>query len=416
MSASGTVQQRAAPVTASVSTRVVSIDIFRGLTIAVMIFVNELAEVHGLPWWTYHAHGNQDVMTYVDMVFPFFLFIVGLSMPLSVEQRLRRNPSLGTLWLHVAIRSCSLIVLGLILANAEKVDASRTGMSGSVWGLLGLISAGLYLNVYPKSQRFHRYSMVLRAIGLAGVAVCFAIFRRVTPDGHVAWIDPSYPEILGLIGIAYLTIAVLYLPTRQWRWAAPAWFILLLALCALTAAKVMVLPPSFSWYVWPVGNGSHVALVMAGVITAQTFFGLRPGTDEPPAVKRAMFRSVAAGLLALAAGWLFVPLGISKIRATPTWTLWNVGAAILVFALLYWICDQRRQTGWAALVKPAGANTLTTYLLPDVWYFVLGAVGITYLESHFNSGTAGVVRSVVFTLLMLGLAALLTRARVRLQL
>src|SRR6516225_3131705 len=142
------------PLETAAAPRVVSIDIFRGLTIMVMIFVNELAEVRGLPWWTYHAHANQDVMTYVDMVFPFFLFIVGLSMPLAIEQRLRRNPSLGSLWLHVMIRSCSLIVLGLILANAEKVDASRTGMSGSVWGLLGLTSAGLYLNFYPKSQRF----------------------------------------------------------------------------------------------------------------------------------------------------------------------------------------------------------------------------------------------------------------------
>ena len=115
----------------------VSIDIFRGLTIAVMIFVNELAEVRGLPWWTYHAHANQDVMTYVDMVFPFFLFIVGMSMPLSVEQRLKRNPSMAKLWLHVIVRSLSLLVLGLILANAEKADGARMGMSGNVWGLLG---------------------------------------------------------------------------------------------------------------------------------------------------------------------------------------------------------------------------------------------------------------------------------------
>jgi len=416
MSASGTLQQPASPVAAGVSTRIVSIDIFRGLTIAVMIFVNELAEVRGLPWWTYHAHANQDVMTYVDMVFPFFLFIVGLSLPLAIEQRLRRNPSLGSLSLHVVIRSCSLIVLGLILANAEKVDASRTGMSGSVWGLLGLISAGLYLNVYPKSQRFPRYSIVPRAIGLTGVAICFALFRRVAHDGHVAWIDPSYPEILGLIGIAYFTVAVLYIPTRRWRWAAPAWFLLLLALCALTAAKIVVLPHAFSWYVWPVGNGSHVCLVMAGVITSQILFGLRPGTDDRPAAKRAMSWSVAAGLLALTAGWLFAPLGISKIRATPTWTLWNVGAAMLAFTLLYWVCDQQRRTAWAAFVRPAGANTLTTYLLPDVWYFLLGALGFIWLDSHFNFGWTGVVRSVVFTLLMLALAALLTRAKVRLQL
>src|SRR4051794_30544504 len=147
----------AAPGVSLTASRVLSIDIFRGLTIAVMIFVNELAEVRGLPWWTYHAHGNQDAMTYVDMVFPFFLFIVGMSMPLSIEQRLKRNPSIMRLWLHVIVRSLTLLVLGLILANAEKADAARMGMKGTVWALAALIGAGLYLNVYPKSETSRRY-------------------------------------------------------------------------------------------------------------------------------------------------------------------------------------------------------------------------------------------------------------------
>ena len=61
-----------------VSTRVVSIDIFRGLTMAMMIFVNDLSDVHGLSKWTYHMPANVDAMTYVDMVFPAFLFLVGM--------------------------------------------------------------------------------------------------------------------------------------------------------------------------------------------------------------------------------------------------------------------------------------------------------------------------------------------------
>src|SRR5580658_8812658 len=99
---------------AAAAPRVVSIDIFRGLTMAVMIFVNALSDVRGLPWWTYHAHASEDVMTYVDMVFPFFLFIVGMSLPLSVTQRLKRNPSLFALSGHVVLRATSLIGLGLI--------------------------------------------------------------------------------------------------------------------------------------------------------------------------------------------------------------------------------------------------------------------------------------------------------------
>jgi predicted acyltransferase len=71
------------------------------------------------------------------------------------------------------------------------------------------------------------------------------------------------------------------------------------------------------------------------------------------------------GLL-LTAGRVLTPLGISKIRATPTWSLYSIGAAVLVFALLFWICDVKRRTGWAFFIRPAGENTLTTYLLPDL--------------------------------------------------
>jgi predicted acyltransferase len=121
--------------------RVVSIDISRGLTMALMIFVNALADVRGLPWWTYHAPTMADEMTYVDMVFPFFLFIVGMSLPLSVTQRLKRSASQRALWAHVGQRFLSLLVLGLILANAEKATPALTGMSGSVWGLCALVCA-----------------------------------------------------------------------------------------------------------------------------------------------------------------------------------------------------------------------------------------------------------------------------------
>ena len=414
MSTVGAVET-ASPAGSALGTRVVSIDIFRGLTIAVMIFVNELAEVRGLPWWTYHAHANQDVMTYVDMVFPFFLFIVGMSMPLSVEQRLRRNGSRARLWWHVAVRSFTLLVLGLILANAEMVDPARTGISGSAWGLLGLIGAGLYLNVYPKSGWGQKYAKVLRGVGLVAVVVAFAIFRR-DADGAAAWINFAYPEILGLIGLAYFSVALVYIPTRRWRWAAPAWLVLLLGLNVATSARLIVFPRWLSMYEWPFGNGAHSALVMAGVVTSQIFFGVRPGMEERPRASRATLIAAVFAVIALGVGWMTVPLGISKIRATPAWTLWNVGAAVLVFTALYWVCDQWKKTAWAAPVRPAGSNTLLTYLLPDLWYLLLIALGATRLERYFHFGWQGVAKSVVFTGLMLGFSWALTRAKVRLQL
>ena len=105
--------------------RLASVDIFRGLTMVIMIFVNDLASVRGLPWWNYHMKANVDFMTYVDIVYPFFLFVVGVSIPLAFQQRLKKNPSLPALWLHIGVRSLSLVVLGLILANAEKGDQAR---------------------------------------------------------------------------------------------------------------------------------------------------------------------------------------------------------------------------------------------------------------------------------------------------
>src|ERR1700722_7655933 len=233
MSTSAGTLATASPTAAASAPRIVSIDIFRGLTMAVMIFVNALPEEPILPWWTHHAHASQDLMTYVDMVFPFFLFIVGMSLPLSVAQRLKRNPSVPALWLHVLLRAVRLVGLGLILANAEKADAARMGISGNLWALLGLVSGALFLNVYPPSVRLPAYSKILRGLGLAGAIVLFAIFRRTTHSGQVAWIDPSYPEILGLIGFSYLAAAVLYIPTRRWRWASAAWFIVMLLLCVL---------------------------------------------------------------------------------------------------------------------------------------------------------------------------------------
>src|ERR1700741_407188 len=148
MSAASTIATQ--PAATTVTRRVASIDIFRGLTMLVMIFVNDLAEVHGLPWWTYHAHRDQDLMTYVDMVFPFFLFIVGMSMPLAIERRLRHNSSPAALWLHVALRSCALIVLGLILANADKADSARMHISGHAWELLGIAGGILFWLVPPR--------------------------------------------------------------------------------------------------------------------------------------------------------------------------------------------------------------------------------------------------------------------------
>jgi heparan-alpha-glucosaminide N-acetyltransferase len=396
----------------NVAPRVAAIDIFRGLTMLVMIFVNDVGEVKGLPWWTYHAHAQWDVMTYVDMVFPFFLFIVGMSMPLAFERRLSKNPSQAALWLHVAVRSFGLIILGLILANAEKVDPARTRLSGSAWALLGLTGAIFVWLVPSRDTRYKQLYRALRIVGVLLLIVVYAIFRRTTESGATAWIDGSYPEILGLIGYTYFATALLYIPTRRWLWAPLVWFVMLTAFCALETAHLLPRAEDVPLYFWPFSNGSWASITMAGVVTSIIFLG----AHRWQRLRDRMLIAIGFAAALLIGAWLLAPLGISKIRATPTWCLASVGAAVLVFALLHWICDVKATTKWAFFVKPAGENTLLTYLLPDIYGYLMALVGFRYFESHLNAGLPGVVKSIVFTFVMLGISALLTQRRIRLHL
>ncbi|MGC2297223.1 MAG: DUF5009 domain-containing protein [Acidobacteriaceae bacterium] len=390
------------------SARVVSIDIFRGLTMALMIFVNDLASVHGLSKWTYHMPANVDAMTYVDMVFPAFLFIVGMSLPLAVRQRLRRNPSVSGLWLHVALRSGALVALGLILANVDYGDQARMHLSPYLWALLGLGGAILLWNVYTGLSG--KVVLTLRMAGAALLVFVFAIFRRVVPAGE-GWIDFSYPEILGLIGLTYFAVCLLYIPTRRWRLAPLAWLIVLVTYNSACSAHWIRIH-HVSLYLWPFGNGAMASLIMAGIVTSLIF--LDEGRISGPA--RKMQLGLLLAILAFAGGWLLRPLGISKIRATPTWALWTVGACCLLFTALYWLCDVKKHTGWAWLVRPAGSNTLLTYLIPDIYYFLVALTGAVYVQEHWSQGWPGVIRAAVFTVAMLLIARAATQARLRMQL
>jgi len=94
------------------SERLASLDIFRGATIAFMIIVNNQDE--GVAYWPLkHAHWNG--WTPTDLVFPFFLFIVGVALPFSFASRLRRGESRRTLLAHVVRRGVILFAIGFLL-------------------------------------------------------------------------------------------------------------------------------------------------------------------------------------------------------------------------------------------------------------------------------------------------------------
>ncbi|HZC44352.1 MAG TPA: DUF5009 domain-containing protein, partial [Acidobacteriaceae bacterium] len=315
------------------------------------------------------------------------------------------------LWRHILSRSIGLIVLGLILANAQKGDPVRMGLSTAAWALLGLTGAILFWLVPTRNPRHGRIFLGLRVVGFLMIIGVFAIFRRTT-HGVTAWIDFSYPEILGLIGFAYFSVALLYVSTRRWLWAPLAWFVALTAFCALNTAHVIRLPRHYLLYYWPFGGGASSSIVMAGVVTSIIFLG----KHRWQTLRQKMWLAVGFAVVTLAAAWLLAPLGISKMRATPTWCLASVGASVLCFMLLYWVCDVMGKTRWAFFAEPAGENTLLTYLLPDIYWYLTAFVGFTYVSRYFKTGASGVAGSILFTFAILAVSAVLTRMRIRLQL
>jgi predicted acyltransferase len=375
----------------------------------VMILVNDLAGVHGLPWWTYHMPPGVNGMTYVDVVFPAFLFILGMAIPLAVRKRLQMGDSMPRLWGHILLRTASLVVLGLVLANVSKVDSKLTGIQPGLWGTLALVGAILLWNVYPKSGGRKLLYDILKYAGLILLAAMFVIFRRTAGDGRAAWLDFGYWEILGLIARAYLAACLLYIPLRRKPWAPMA---LLIGLTALNVASrlgwVGVLH-RIPYALWPFDAGELPSIAMAGIVASTIFLD----SALAKTFKEKAQWALGYAAILLGAGWILLPFGVSKNAATPSWCLFCSGISVLLFLALYWLADVRRVTRWAAIIKPAGSNTLLTYLLPDLFYF---GASLFVFTMPWSSGWSGVVRSVTFTFGILCLSGLLTRMRLRLQL
>src|SRR5215470_10781421 len=98
--------------------RIISVDVLRGLTILLMIFVNDLGP--NAPSWMHHIQPpSADGMTLADVVFPAFLFIVGVSIPLAFERARAAGKSKGAQLVHVLTRTAGLLLMGVVELNGS---------------------------------------------------------------------------------------------------------------------------------------------------------------------------------------------------------------------------------------------------------------------------------------------------------
>ena len=123
--------------------RIRTIDILRALTMFFMIFVNDLWSLTGVPKWLEHAGATEDRMGFSDIIFPLFLFIVGLSIPLAINIRFKRGESRTHILGHILGRTVALLVMGFFMVNSETIYPEAMPMDGHIWKIL--MAVGFFL-------------------------------------------------------------------------------------------------------------------------------------------------------------------------------------------------------------------------------------------------------------------------------
>ncbi|SEN82245.1 Predicted acyltransferase [Duganella sp. CF517] len=375
--------------------RIVAIDALRGLTFFVMLFVNCLSGANGIPFGIQHMAASVDGMSLADVVFPAFLFVVGTSIPLSLNHRLAvAGGTRQTLW-QIATRAFGLIVIGVFMVNTEEgYNEAAMGIPITLWALCFYAAALLVWGT--------RSNRPLRWVGTAAI-VALALAYRGGPDGQ-EWMQTSWWGILGCIGWAYLVAAIVYLGGRG-RLA-------LLALAMLACVAWFMASGALG------GNGvvamhaTHTSIVLCGAICVLLLFdGSRGGAGSPRLAAGAM---LAAGLAV--AAWLLHHLyPVSKIGATPPWALYCAALCSGVFVLLYWLTEMRGATRWTALVQPAAANPLVTYLLPVILATLMAYLHLRWWPVLMH-GAVAIAFALLFSAVVVAVVAVLNTYNFKLKL
>ena len=400
--------------------RILSINLLRGLDVLLMLFVNEMAGVNGTPAFLRHTDPSADGMTITDVVFPAFLFIVGMAIPIALGGRVRRGEPLGSIARHVLTRGAALLVIGVLMVSSEEARPDAL-LSPHLWNVLMTIGVILaWQELGPGEGRGRR-----RALRLAGAALLVLLvfaFRSQEATGRIQ-IRPSWWGILGLIGWAYLVASAIYLLVGErpaiLAGAVALLYCLYLADAAGHAAWLAPVRPFVS-----VGSvlGSHAAIVVSGVLL--TLLVRRHQGDPGRLIREALGFALALAVAALLLHHLRDldrAFWYHKNHASVPWCLLASAWTALAWVALYWIVDVKGFRRWPRLVQVAGENPLLAYLLAPLLLslFVLSAPlfgGVNPYGALGETLFVGTLRSLVFVVAVVALCAGLRRAGVHVRL
>lgn len=409
------------------ASRVTSIDALRGLIVILMVYVNDLAYVpHEIfPAWMRH-HPGPSGMTFVDLIAPSFLFIVGMSIPFALGARLERGEPLWKLLLHIFSRAFMLILIGILMANGYPDDAMM-GWSSTLWVAL-LYSAAILsvCSLSPPRRAGPGVRSALRitaaVLRLAGLATLIWLALEYRNDAYEPILTlspfsiyPDWYQVLGMIGWAYLIGSLLYLVFRGRRTALLGCMVLLF--CLFPADKKGMFHHAWITNYIEIGPilGTRPGIAVAGMILASIL------RDPLTATNRARIRFTLLFIAGVAgAAFLLEPLyGINWFGGTPSWCLSGCTFAATLWLILYLICQAPRPVNFlAAPLRVAGANILLAYLLSNLYWPVLDLLGRRewYDNLALPDLAHAVSRSAGCSVAVITLTALLNKAGFRLKL
>ena len=309
--------------------RLVSLDVFRGLTIAGMILVNNPGTWNNIYAPLRHAewHG----WTPTDLIFPFFLFIIGVSMVFSTAQRARRGDTRLNYIIHVFKRSVVIFALGLFLNGFPFFELATLRIPGVLQriAVCYLFAAIIALCTGTRGQSL---AIVILLAGYWALMTFVPVpgygAGHLDPDGNLA----AYLDRRLMLG-------------HLWK---PTW------------------DPEGLLSTMPA-----IATVLFGLLTGAW---LRTGRPR----ERITLGLIAFGALGLTLGQLLhFWFPINKNLWTSSYVVFTAGFAALLLGACYWLIDVRGRRRWATPFIIYGMNSIAVFTLSGLVGRLLGVIKVT---------------------------------------
>ena len=377
-----------------------------------MIWVNDFWTLNLIPKWLKHASTGEDYLGFSDLIFPWFLFVMGMSIPLSFENRISKGESMIVMWKHILLRTLALLVMGLFHMNMEMYHHELAILPKSIFVIISTIAFFMIWNRYPKkdSKNMKLYQMV-RVVGILILVAMYFSFTGKDSEGQEIGFQAHWWGILGLIGWVYLIAGSAFLFIKKSLLGALIAFVICLALNMISSAGIPY--NIFSWQSehWIPGSGGLQALTFGGIIVSLFLIKYRDKEN----IKRLYITLFCFGLASFFSGLLLRNYFIlNKNLGTPTWVLISLSTAIFLYIVLHWVIDIKKISDWYRYFKIAGTATLTCYLIPYVYYSFRTLLGITFPEL-FITGLAGLIKSFLYALIVISICWGLKKIKIQLQ-